>query len=545
MPPFTKRLRRVLAIIAVAAGFTAPALVPSAALADYAWGAVQVQGCAWAGMLPRICGSLDVHSNGTDFNYGSGDTGWGTRWQCVELVQRWANLAYGETYDGNSHWPVWGAFQMWDVWRPGNTAQQSRFSVPFYQHPNGGSSAPMFGDLMVFAPTSADPYGHVAVVSGLERGYVDVVEQNWSSSAGFARLPMWGSSVLDRGQYRVYGWLRAANAATFRSLAQTPGHTWSATASDGTIQASLLGTDSATWYTRGSGANFTGPATYGGAWASPPTAVQDSAGRVELFVTGADHSVGRFVPTAVGSTSGTWTGLGGTTPGRPAAVRAPDGHLEVFIRALDGAYWRNYELTAGGRWAGWTSLGGILLTDPAVVIGTKGKLDVFGIGTDHSLWWWSRTGNSQGTWSGLGGVSLGAPEAMPLPSGDLTVFLTGTDNAIWSKQQGAGGWTEWGSLGGIVLGDPTVVKDPAGNPEVLVVGTDHGVWVDRGSAAGWSGWSGGGGALISDVSAARDNAGNLEVFAVGRDHDLVYAVERAPGGALGSWRSLGGRWLLP
>ena len=545
------RIRRALALALL--GAVGALALPQPAAASYAWGAVQVPGCSWAAALPAVCGTLDVHSNGTDFGYANGDSGWGLRWQCVELAQRWTNLAYGETYNGGNHWGVSAAYQMWNVWGPANRADQANYSVPFIQQPNGGQSPPQFGDLMIFAPTAGDQYGHVAIVSGMEQGYVDLVEENWSADSGSARIPIVGNTVPDRGSFHVYGWLRAANAHSYRSLSRNPAHVWSGLNADGSVQAALLGTDSGVWYTRGSGAAFSGPATYGGTGVSAPTAVEDAAGRLELFVTGADHDVTRYLPPAnsgvPGSTPvpGTWTSLGGRTPGKPAVVKAADGHLELFIRGLDGVVSRNHELTPGGSWSGWSSVGGIILSDPSVTIGPDGNLGVFGIGQDRGLWWWHQGPGTSSAWSSLGGIAVGAPQLVQLPGNKLGAFLVGQDNGVWYRlQTSATSWADWQTLGGIILGDPTLVKDALGNAEVLVVGTDGAMWVKRQSAPGtWGGWTSAGGYMISDISGQRDGAGRLEVFAIGRSRDLVHSTEATPDGVFSTWSSLGGIWLLP
>jgi hypothetical protein len=546
------RLRRVIPLLALAASL--PLALPQGAAATYSWGAVQVPGCNWAGVLPTMCRTLNVHSNGTDFSYANGDSSWGLEWQCVELAQRWSNLAYGETYRGGTHWGVNAAYQMWSVWAPGNPDQQN-YSVAFTQEPNGGGVPPQFGDLVVFGPTSSDPYGHVSVVSGLEQGYVDIVEQNWSADAGAARLPILGSRMADRGSFHVLGWLRAANAQSYRSATHARAHLWAGRQADGSIQAALLGTDSAVWQTSGSGARYSAPASLGGAWVSPPTAVQDSTGRLELFATSSDHSVGRYVPpVSAASTAPSWVSLGGLTPGNPAVAKAADGHLELVVRGLDDAFWRRYELSPGGAWSDWSSIGGDFGGDPTAAVGADGRLSVFGIARDGSAAYWTQaptgaTGSagSAAAWANLGGRSLGAPQVLQLAGGSLALFLIGTDSGVWFRQQGAAGaWGDWQTLGGIIVGEPTLVRGATGAPEVLGIGGDGGMWFNQQSAAGqWQGWGGAGGRLLSDISAQRDAAGLLEVFAVGSGRDLLHSTELSPGGGFGKWSSLGGVWLVP
>ncbi|HEV1996904.1 MAG TPA: CHAP domain-containing protein, partial [Candidatus Dormibacteraeota bacterium] len=465
-----------------------------------------------------------------------------------ELAQRWTNLAYGETYHGGTHWGVGAAYQMWDVWRPGNP-DQANYAVPFLREPNGGRALPQFGDLLVFAPTAGNPFGHVAVVTGLEQGYVDIVEQNWTADAGNARLPMVGTKVLDRGAYQAYGWLRAANAHNVRSLSHTAAHVWTGVQASGDIEAALLGTDSAAWFTAGSGSQYSPPATLNGQLVSAPAAVLDSAGRLELFATDSTHQVARYVtppPSSPSPPAPAWKSLTGLqTPGKPAVLKAADGHLEVFARGIKNSYWRNHEVAPGGAWSGWTTLGGTLPTDPTAGMGPDGAVTLFGIGTDNALWMWHQEAGSTGSWSSLGGKSVGAPQVTQNASGLLEVFLVGADERVWHKWQTSGAnWSNWSSLGGRVLGDPTVVRNSNGMAEVMVIGTDGGLWVTSVTPGGWTAWSNNGGYFQSDVSAQRDAQGLLEAFGVGPGNHLYHAVESAPGGMFGKWTSLGGTWLL-
>jgi hypothetical protein len=192
--------RPVSAIFALILALLAFSAAADRAAASYVpWGTVLVPGGQWAGTSAAL-GDLNVYSNG-DGNEDSYGT-YGLRYECVELAQRWAAIRFGE----QKGWPVQAAYQMWSV---GPT-----LSVPMIQHPNGGSVGPQFGDILIFDRTSFDPSGHVAVVSGTEPGYVDIVEQNWANSnpTGRDRLPISGTTMPTRWGLTILGWLRASNA---------------------------------------------------------------------------------------------------------------------------------------------------------------------------------------------------------------------------------------------------------------------------------------------------------------------------------------------
>lgn len=209
-------------MVVVAAGTilagTLSAPARSVAAAVVPWGAVLVPGATWAG-TEATRGDLNVYSNGTGYQDQQGP--YGLDYECVELAVRWSQVAFGVVHNT---WGVAYASQMW--------ASGPRLSPAFVQHPNGGADGPQFGDVMVFASTTADPTGHVAVVSGLGPGYVDVVEQNYNngSPSGKARLPIYGTTMPDRYGLPILGWLRSSIApAGWRSSAGPGGYLASST----------------------------------------------------------------------------------------------------------------------------------------------------------------------------------------------------------------------------------------------------------------------------------------------------------------------------
>jgi CHAP domain len=189
----------VIAVLTALAGtFASPARTAMGSVVP--WGTVLVSGSAWAG-VEASRGDLNVYSNGT----GSQDqlVAYGLGYECVELAVRWAEIAFGDPHNS------WGISYAWQMWAAG-----PHLSVPFLQHPNGGADGPQFGDILVFASTSFDPAGHVAVVSGTGPGYVSIVEQNYNNSAptGSAQLPINGTVMPDRYGLPILGWLRSALA---------------------------------------------------------------------------------------------------------------------------------------------------------------------------------------------------------------------------------------------------------------------------------------------------------------------------------------------
>jgi hypothetical protein len=190
------------ALAAFSAALIVPLVMPSHAGASYVpWGTVLVSAAQWSSPDVAGLGDLNVYSNGD----GNQDkvSAFGLSYECVELAQRYAAVRYGE----QKVWPVSYAYQMWGV--------APTLSVPFSQLPNGGSTAPQTGDLVIFDHTAAAPYGHVAVVADTGPGYVDIVEQNWGNSnpVGTARLPISGTTMPARFSVPIIGWLRSTTTA--------------------------------------------------------------------------------------------------------------------------------------------------------------------------------------------------------------------------------------------------------------------------------------------------------------------------------------------
>ncbi|OCQ50899.1 CHAP domain protein [Photorhabdus australis subsp. thailandensis] len=81
------------------------------------------------------------------------------------------------------------------------------------QFTNGSISAPETGDIIVFAPTLFNRYGHVAIVSAVEPTSIEIVQQHpgpFISSRERFELQQTEGMWRVKNQ-RVYGWLRMLN----------------------------------------------------------------------------------------------------------------------------------------------------------------------------------------------------------------------------------------------------------------------------------------------------------------------------------------------
>src|SRR5205814_5729891 len=85
------------------------------------------------------------------------------KWQCVELIERFVNLA--GFYKGTIPAPSGGAASMY-------AAADSKF---FEQHKNGSGYRPVPGDIVVY---SGHAFGHISIVETDTSKGVGVLEQN-------------------------------------------------------------------------------------------------------------------------------------------------------------------------------------------------------------------------------------------------------------------------------------------------------------------------------------------------------------------------------
>jgi surface antigen len=95
----------------------------------------------------------------------------GLKYQCVEFVKRY----YYEHLGHKMPNPYGHARDFFDTsLRDGQFNKQRNL----YQYTNPGFSKPMVNDIVVFKPTRGNPYGHVAIVSQVNRRSMEIIHQN-------------------------------------------------------------------------------------------------------------------------------------------------------------------------------------------------------------------------------------------------------------------------------------------------------------------------------------------------------------------------------
>ncbi len=115
----------------------------------------------------------------------------GIRWQCVEYARRYLIINYNSAFTS-----IDSAFQIFNLTEV-NDLTTNEGTFEFRTFPNGDSTPPEIGDLIISPEKPGYPVGHVAVVSevDLKAGYVALAEQNffnkqWENSGAYSRRIM-------------------------------------------------------------------------------------------------------------------------------------------------------------------------------------------------------------------------------------------------------------------------------------------------------------------------------------------------------------------
>lgn len=129
----------------------------------------------------------------------------GIRYQCVEFVKRYYyEHLHHKMPDSYGH-----AKDFFNEEIPDGQLNKQRNLI---QYRNGGMSQPLVDDLVVFAPTVFNSYGHVAIVSGVTEDEVEIIQQNpgpfGKSREKFSLVKTANGWKI--ANERLLGWLRLA-----------------------------------------------------------------------------------------------------------------------------------------------------------------------------------------------------------------------------------------------------------------------------------------------------------------------------------------------
>lgn len=134
----------------------------------------------------------------------------GIRWQCVEFVKRYyyehLNHRMPDSYGHAKHF-----------FDPSVSDGAMNSKRDLLQFANASRSKPLVDDLLVFAPTLLNRYGHVAIVSEVTEEDLEIVQQNpgpFESSRERLKLVRHEDGTWEiGGRKRIHGWLRKERTA--------------------------------------------------------------------------------------------------------------------------------------------------------------------------------------------------------------------------------------------------------------------------------------------------------------------------------------------
>jgi hypothetical protein len=485
-------LRLALAVAVVGAGLGATSTPVQAS--SIPWGTVLVAGSQWAGSDAGL-GDLNVYSNGTGGQDRAGT--FGLQYECTELAMRWAHYKFGEP----DIWPVSSAADMWNA--------GPSLPVPLAQEPNGGPVAPAHGDIIVFAATSADPTGHVAVVSSVTPSSVTFVQQNFTvngTPSGSWTQPMSGTTVATFGGLPVLGWLHSGKvipppppppapmtSASSPSAAVTPNgaaQTLFWKGGNGHLQES--------WYSAGA---WHGPADYGsfGVLQSPPAVAITRNGASQLvFWQGANNHLYEawFTSSWNGPVDLTqaWGGVAPATSA-PTVTTMTNGDQLLFWRGADSRLWEAW--FAAGHWNGPAQFGNsnALTSAPSASVLADGVQVVFWQSAGNRMWESWFAGNR---WNGPVELPFGSVASAP----SVTITTNGSTQLLFWRSAGnhlyeawySGGWNGPVDVSGVtgggspLMSSPTSAVTPNGSAQIVFFEGSGGVVYETWwTVSGWNG----------------------------------------------------------
>jgi hypothetical protein len=100
-----------------------------------------------------------------------------------------------------------------DFFNPAIADGQLNTQRNLLQFTNGSKSQPKVNDILVLDKSRTNSYGHVAIISAVEGGYIEIIQQNagkYATSRDIMEL------IQEEGKWvikndRVLGWLRIKN----------------------------------------------------------------------------------------------------------------------------------------------------------------------------------------------------------------------------------------------------------------------------------------------------------------------------------------------
>lgn len=405
--------------------------------------------------------------------------GFGLTFQCVELIARFAAWAFGDRptdWIGNAP----------DLWVAGN------HPADFVAHANGGSVAPVPGDMLVWGamdgrgvPWPAGPAGthdgHIAVVASVAGSRIIIVEQNvlWGETnqgsealslvhtgsqwivadnpAAAATLPTYHWRAAMGVTRALYGWLHSSkNNGRFTGAAAVPGTP---------VPAPTLPLPT----TLPAAAQTPHPDTSGGLPSLARGVVVTAAGTLADLTWSDPDATSDAGPRATARSLGAPPGVHLAANQAPAIVTLPSGAREVFVLGQDGRLYVAHTAPAllGVTWQGLGAPGGVTLLGSAAASAFATGVATGALGSDGNLWWRAGPIDNLGGWTSLGRPSAAAIQSSPVlaaqpGTGAPLALALGHDGQLYETvwQDGASndpdqrsGWLPWVRVSLPITGD--------------------------------------------------------------------------------------------
>ncbi|MBA6152553.1 CHAP domain-containing protein [Gelidibacter gilvus] len=125
----------------------------------------------------------------------------GLKWQCVEFVKRYY-------YDYLNHKMPNSYGHAKDFFNPALKDNQHNKDRNLVQFTNGSSLKPEVNDLIIFDGTIFNRYGHVAIISKVNKTSIEVVQQNVGKESRENFKLRFNNDKWTVGGSNVLGWLR-------------------------------------------------------------------------------------------------------------------------------------------------------------------------------------------------------------------------------------------------------------------------------------------------------------------------------------------------
>ena len=268
---------------------------------------------------------------------------------------------------------------------------------------------------------------------------------------------------------------------------------------------------------------WSGFAKLGGVWPANVAALATSTGGVDLFAVGTGGHL--TADTLTGSTWSGWKDLGapsGGLQGVPTAVQDHAGTVRVYVRSANQHLYE-IRLPKGGRWSAFANMGGILPGDLKATVVANGYVWIFAVGSNSALY--ARDLPPGGSWSGwinLGGSTIGVPAVTQDQAGTIRVYVRGANQHLYEIRLTKGGrWSGFANMGGSLPADAAATVVANGYVWVFVVGSNGALFArDLPPGGSWSGWTGLGGGVSGVPAVAQDQGGTIRVYARGSNGHL-------------------------